>query len=1057
METRDRKFAGSVFSSGSALILAVVLTSILAIVGVLFVMMARVDKVATSAISENKELNLAIDTIIAEISQQLVSDVPGVVGQEYYDYPLHTVAAGPDGQLGTPDDLVIDPGADLIPGTVDDIPFYQTDSDPWLSTLEPRLVDCYETPLDNSDDLIGFSHITDLYGRLAYLFQLGLTDLENDRVSFRNMRANIIAPTLPIRSEGDKADADGDGVTDSRWIIIPNMTSSKGKPIHAAIRAVDNQAMLNVNAAWKFEFDPNVIVDANRIDGSSQLQINLMALANRPYDPATLLDETNLLNARANYGLGGLNPLDLEAYKRSVIWQYPLPIGSLYTPFDISDELELRNRFVLDIEDIDSRIEDSSRLWTNAFTGLYYKNSPYKQGDLVDDWFERADKDLFDPCDIYSYRHIATTYNMDRIIDPMGGRMINVNNGNTPVDIPYQRYTRLFPFPFYPLDMNTPVGILYDRLLSSLGPVIPDPNIAMQYAQLAVNIVDFSDDDDINNDGVLDFNCVTTLVDPYDPCIVHYGLEAQPFINELAWKIGASPSVTPNYFALELYNPFNKDIDLGDFVLEFVNRNDPADQYFIAFPAGQLIEANSYFVIVNANVFSIYTDPNKPTAIRVDPALRFFEGWISSDSDRSRPPIDRRPDPDKSKPPIPQGAWGSVYDMSLLRSVLVPVPGTMIYVDNQIIDSNLALLGSTQAHGRDDRDWRVIYQTLREDIYAGSLGMENYLHIPAVSFPTHLYSFFLPNPLYTRAKFVTVGDIPRLLTLGHGITRNSTIGRQLMAFELLEITAGDQEYNVRLDLQNPFHRNVFQYLTVFDPTRDFIDNDSDGLGTDLDSDGFLDIYEADLDEVKIPGRININTAPWYVIAQLPWMTNEIAQAIVAYRDKLALELGVVDYSTSLWGPPDDFKTRKFGMDLQQIDPDVREEPGFASIGELLNVTHNLSGTRLYNPLYDVRKLSREAIANDLAGFPDLTTYGPGLGDGIADDFEERDVIFSRISNLVSVRSDVFTAYILVRIGADGPQKRVIAILDRSGVNKTNVNSPDGKVRIVALQHVPDPR
>ena len=62
------------------------------------------------------------------------------------------------------------------------------------------------------------------------------------------------------------------------------------------------------------------------------------------------------------------------------------------------------------------------------------------------------------------------------------------------------------------------------------------------------------------------------------------------------------------------------------------------------------------------------------------------------------------------------------------------------------------------------------------------------------------------------------------------------------------------------------------------------------------------------------------------------------------------------------------------------------------------------------------------------------------------------MIFARISNLVTVRSDVFTAYILVRIGSDGPQKRVMAILDRS-----NVYSGDGKVRIVALHPVPDPR
>jgi hypothetical protein len=40
----------------------------------------------------------------------------------------------------------------------------------------------------------------------------------------------------------------------------------------------------------------------------------------------------------------------------------------------------------------------------------------------------------------------------------------------------------------------------------------------------------------------------------------------------------------------------------------------------------------------------------------------------------------------------------------------------------------------------------------------------------------------------------------------------------------------------------------------------------------------------------------------------------------------------------------------------------------------------------------------------------------------------------------------------VRIGADGPQKRVLAILDRS-----LVTSPGGKVRILALHPVPDPR
>ena len=74
-------------ASASALILAVILTSLLAIIGVMFVMIARVDKMATSAISENKELNSAVEAVVALVSQELVLDVPGMPkGGDYYDY-----------------------------------------------------------------------------------------------------------------------------------------------------------------------------------------------------------------------------------------------------------------------------------------------------------------------------------------------------------------------------------------------------------------------------------------------------------------------------------------------------------------------------------------------------------------------------------------------------------------------------------------------------------------------------------------------------------------------------------------------------------------------------------------------------------------------------------------------------------------------------------------------------------------------------------------------------------------------------------------------------------
>jgi len=149
---------------------------------------------------------------------------------------------------------------------------------------------------------------------------------------------------------------------------------------------------------------------------------------------------------------------------------------------------------------------------------------------------------------------------------------------------------------------------------------------------------------------------------------------------------------------------------------------------------------------------------------------------------------------------------------------------------------------------------------------------------------------------------------------------------------------------------------------------------------------------------------------------------------------------------------------------------LRDEPGFASIAELATVANRWDGyldDPCTTPKPDYRAFSMRYYAVDRVGvwgaakqvdqavFPDITT----APDEAVDDFEERDLIFQRISNLVTVRSDVFTAYILVRIGATGPQKRVIAILDRSNVYRDPMvlGRLIGKVKIRALHPVPDPR
>jgi hypothetical protein len=299
------------------------------------------------------------------------------------------------------------------------------------------------------------------------------------------------------------------------------------------------------------------------------------------------------------------------------------------------------------------------------------------------------------------------------------------------------------------------------------------------------------------------------------------------------------------------------------------------------------------------------------------------------------------------------------YDLWLLRTTSV----ADIYLDRQqTTDSWFAwdtAANVSQSYGRADTNWNVVYQNLTTG--SNTLGNANGLAGTRKNY--NFYDFANAMGFY-----VSVGDIARAFTVAPSPDPCDMIG--------VRLAPEPPEERVRLDLRNPAFARIFQYLTVIDPAD----------------------HGHPREETRVKGRVNINTAPSFVIAQLPWMELQIAQAIVTYRDAIAR--------------------------------------AFESTAALMQVP--AMGYYALDPAY---------AAVDLDRLPDLTP-----SDGAVGDFEQRDVIFARISNIVTVRSDVFSAYILVRIGADGPQKRVLAILDRS-----QVTSPADKVRIVALQSVPDPR
>lgn len=174
-------------------------------------------------------------------------------------------------------------------------------------------------------------------------------------------------------------------------------------------------------------------------------------------------------------------------------------------------------------------------------------------------------------------------------------------------------------------------------------------------------------------------------------------------------------------------------------------------------------------------------------------------------------------------------------------------------------------------------------------------------------------------------------------------------------------------------------------------------------------------------DLGVEGLININTAPWKVLAMVPFIpkhledssaspprTNEyLAQAIVRYRD--------ID-------------------DASQSNPPFTAGGPFRSLWDLYKVPE-------FQQVQDYF-LSLADPDDDLG---DITPLGQGTTDGIRGDFEERSLLLTRVSNMLTTRSDTFTAYILLEgwrnVGtADAQrvyQRRMGMIIDRAGVDSTN--------------------
>lgn len=204
----------------------------------------------------------------------------------------------------------------------------------------------------------------------------------------------------------------------------------------------------------------------------------------------------------------------------------------------------------------------------------------------------------------------------------------------------------------------------------------------------------------------------------------------------------------------------------------------------------------------------------------------------------------------------------------------------------------------------------------------------------------------------------------------------------------------------------------------------------------------------------MPGQININTVPLHLAvlaAPLPEPLDEIQNllaAIADYRDQPKNR------------PNDSYATRREQLTAlpQTLAQRLRQEPGITSLGELMLINPTAAASPIPNaagapapptppdPVYDMQRYGRDGQSQH-GTLLDLYSASNST-----DNAEERMARFQFLSQVFTTRSDIFTAYILIRGYRKGQfnkdpveSARYIVIFDRS-----SVKSPNDPVKVLGV-------
>ena len=600
----------------------------------------------------------------------------------------------------------------------------------------------------------------------------------------------------------------------------------------------------------------------------------------------------------------------------------------------------------------------------------------------------------------------------------------------------------------------------------------------MWAAQMAVNVWDYVDDDADGEPsrlvGIPDSGGSDIQYKLGGATATVYGVERQPFITEVAYT---SLTDTEQYYAIELYNPYDTAINIENYVLKRVDTSLPTNVATTIVDDWSSVSNQilpGHFIVIVSNETLMKVDTTNADVIPVaglvlpkDEEIRLNREMPTGEEimlDRFRmdgagvtfaweeDPTLYKPDASglgRKGEALRRGEKGTCKDS--LPNAMVLVPGTPPPPPPPP-PPPLPMVDLTS----DPATNPVI----------NNLGLANEINLTSIN----------ECPVFVRNnRFVNIGELVRILHVGPDLEDLTTTGRTAFT------TAADRDYyngrvwnnfGIRMPSGTDIHPAVpllgllSECLSVDNLRYDGGDNNDNGT--------------ADEDREAIAyGKVNINTATFDTLRSLPplaamamdfattkvidpanagagggpgggpYVRDALAREIMAYRDMTdnVNQLGGAYPLTNVPGTgggkayeSNANGRRLLGGQFAQL----RNEPGYAAGGEVqIPLWKRLVGSADPDTSASPWKLPQESYGANRAPFPYELSNGTddGLPSSIVTgDQTKGNIYYAWMSNQITVRSDTYIAYIYVQDPMKDPYdpkvtptgRRYVALIDRSG-------------------------